>query len=103
MGTKVWILRKEFLSKNLKFFFGGEAADLASLARAVPKPLAIVVQAFLYVSTPYGLVETLFLQPDQYLRSVNQAGALSLGVQKKIYRRARSASLMVWDGWDGVS
>ena len=41
MGTKVWILRKEFLSKNLKFFFGGEAADLASLARAVPKPLAI--------------------------------------------------------------
>ena len=42
MGTKVWILHKEFLSKNVKFFLGGEAADLASLARAVPKPLAIV-------------------------------------------------------------
>ena len=71
MGTKVWILHKEFLSKNVKFFLGGEAADLASLARAVPKPLAIVrlvlhvlcpshsrliTQALLCVSTPYCLV-----------------------------------------------
>ena len=40
-------------------------------------------------------------------RSVDQAGTISLRGPKKIYRRARSASLrMGWDGmdgWDGIS
>ena len=72
---------------------------MASLARAVPKPLAIVVQAFLCVSTPYGLVETLFLQPDQYLRSVDQAGALSLRGPKKDLQASAERE---FDGMDGL-
>ena len=37
-----------------------------------------------FVTTNF-LIETLFLQPNQYLRSVDQAGALSLRGPKKIY------------------
>ena len=42
MGTKVRILRTDFFNKILCFFLGGEAANMASLARAVPEPLANV-------------------------------------------------------------
>ena len=46
-------------------------------------------------------METLFLQPNQYLRSVDQAGALSLRGPKKIYTASAKREFDGMDGWDG--
>ena len=47
-------------------------------------------------------METLFLQPNQYLRSVDQAGALSLRGPKKIYTASAKREFDGMDGWDGM-